>query len=476
MPSFNSDDLHIPQKFHPQFSPPLIRKLIGKFGSYDEPVTGKQLEDILSQYFGEFSNQYRTNMLEIERWAGRNRAGGGGNNPYDALIDSEATNDPANHLYTNLTNVVASESLTTDRVFTVGVIVRPNTDIVESGSPTLAGPVAVIALVPAGTPNLANLINSRQIWDFNGHNFGGNVSVYIEGMQLQSLTVSISSPLFAGPVTIANSMVISTSDHGSTAATRRFTYLTQGAVIAYDTGFNATLFDDRVAFWNVHYSWNVAAAATLNSGDTFWDGGSWLALNASVVTISEDFYIRLQNQSFWAGSGGGAASITFDGNANGIFDIEGYDDVFNVIVNTGADNIVLRGTAYNNITVSGNSGNFRRELEVGATGIVDITGPCDARITLQSSATTNKAIFRGGHIQASLFGRLTGAATLADFIGCTDSFVHVVGDGGATSKPYALDAASARVILLFAGLNTGFGVVGTDAGAGNRVMSEAAGS
>lgn len=476
MPSFVSDELHVPQKFHPQFSAPLIRKLISKTGGYDEPITGRQLETILSDYFGDFSNQYRTNMLEIERWANRQRGGGGGNSPYDAMIDSEGTLDPANHLYTTLGEVNSNESLSSDRVFTVGVVVRPNTPIVETTSPTLGGPVAIIALVPAGTPSLANLIDSRQIWNFNGQHFAGNVSVYIEGMQLQSESVSIASPLFAGPVTIANSVVQATSDHGSVAATRRFTYLTQAAVIAYDTAFNAVLFDDRVEFWNVHYNWNVASAATLNSGDTYWDGGSWLSLNASTVTITNTFYVRLQNQSVWAGSGGGAATIAFDGSSNGIFDVEGFDDVFNVTVAASTDNIVLRGTAYNNVTISGNTGNFRREIHIGATGLVDITGPCDAYIALQSSATTCKTIFRGQRVQASVWGRLTGAATLVDCIALENSFIHAVGDGGATSKPYAIDNACVNVILLFAGSNVGFGVAGTNLGTTCRVMTEAAGS
>jgi hypothetical protein len=85
-------------------------------------------------------------------------------------------------------------------------------------------------------------------------------------------------------------------------------------------------------------------------------------------------------------------------------------------------------------------------------------------------------IIGGSRVQAEIefaatVGNTTGGLQL---VSATDCYVRVTATGGGgSSKPYAIDAGSARNIVIFTGSNSGWGVAGTNASATTLVITEA---
>lgn len=422
---------------------------------------------------------------------------------YDATIDSAlATSSAATHSYKNLTDLVAGEvaNISGTYVFSVRVVPRPGTPIVESANITLGGNIVIdcAGLGSAATNNIYAL-NERQRWNFNGFNVTSSAGpwVSVRNLFMYSDTGSNLGMLFAGCSVFLDNCMVSGHDVDSPgtytvprithpgrttyAVNSAFMGLTFGSTVGAARAFllDCTYVLDQ---FNATSAWNPGG-----SGDFYMIGG-YIAKSVSsplgiLINTANRVFIDTQAQVFaWQGEGGSTVvPCTISGSGYTQLNIRGMSSGIglNVTVGAVAGPTILKGDNYCGITISGSTGaGGVRVVDARIIGAspspLDVTGPAYIKAAVdQAGAGGGQIKFRGANIHASVWATQTGNPGI-QLIGVTDSFISAnLMIAGAGYQAYTIDAASARSIVLLSGSRkAGFTVASTNAGTNVLVIDE----
>lgn len=414
-------------------------------------------------------------------------------NLFNAIIDPTlASSNAAAHQYKNLSDLLSSETWTLATTFCVAVIMRPGSTITETSTLSLPGNLSMMALgmgAPSAPTAYGGPASSRATWDLNGHQVTATNGTWISlyGMHIQSSAALTSSIPFATANVYMNNCLLLGQDPVSTG-TLRINQVTSGLLITADSVF----FDSqaqgvRTYHLNTDYAF-FTGTSNLNIGqfgEVTWLGGSISApfsgstktmqvTGANLVVLCFDS-VGLQLGTQIAGfqmSGSISATGSTYLRYNGALGM-------NLTVSAAAGPVWVEGNSFSSLVQSGNTGQPRQyNMGIGGTGttaVVDITGPCLARIeSINNSGSSGVAKFRGSGIRADLHLLVTASGGGIQLIGCTDSFITVdLPPPTLGSQAWAIDAASARCILIASGVtNSNFSVASTNAGTKCRVITE----
>jgi hypothetical protein len=419
---------------------------------------------------------------------------------YNATIDSElVTDSPSTHQYKNLTGLLTHETWSDDVMFVVGIVVRPNTPITETGILEPTGPLTMTAIGMSGQPSGSQLgaSGSRQIWDLNGNVVELNTEDGASGgwLSLYNLHVQTSAGITGAPFqswdgVYLNNCLIYGQD--PVAGTDRIRQVSDSYLYAVDSFFVDTQASGiRTLLVGCTYQFfNSTTAFTPGSAGDFYfiDGAFDIVFNATpAINISGTNLVILDiagNINIGASTTGFHNTITISSTGTTYLDLHGQlTGAFQVTVNATAGDTIIKGEHYANITVSGNTNNNVRKIDVSATvpvsgNVLDVTGPADVHLDSPGNAnTTGNAIFRGTGIRADIHLRTNSTSAAAvQLIGCTDSLItaDLADPGSSGYKAYSIDATSARSILIISGShNAHFSVASTNSGSTCRVITEA---
>lgn len=416
---------------------------------------------------------------------------GGGSSVYDAIIDPGATApaDAANHIYINLTNLVAHETLTAGRTFTVGVIPRNDETVTETGTITLSGPLAILALgmTNSGVGNPFG-VGSRVKWDLAGNTINTTYSVFFQGLAIYNSGSQISGVVTgaAGIPFFDNCAVYGSDIVTASGTTRKITAPSASTgVLTYatDTYFDSVQFRGGAILKDMHYSLTPALGTSFtllpNDGDFVWDGGTFSNHQSSATTItiggsSDEHYIRFARVGtiIDGSTSSGTHRLTINNSGKTVLLIEGLANPFSLTLGSGTGEVRASGTAWSNVLISGNSGNPARMFTGSVTAGLDVTGPAYVDAYVTGSTTVSLA---GTGVHARLEMRAMSAAPWLTIAGLDDSEVLAVfAAPGASAQAYTVSSTSNRNVFVFAGTtHTNFSVASTFSSTDSTLITEA---
>lgn len=394
---------------------------------------------------------------------------------FDAIIDPLATTSAASHTYKNISDFSVGEAanITSSHVMIVRVIGRPGTSIVETSNITLNGPVVFMGGgITAGSPFSPG---GRPVIDFNGHTITVAGSNWVTFQQLElANTGGVIVTLVTGNIGLYDSMVNAVS-----AGASSILIVASALLYAHNTGFSGNLAHGGIRTYCFDCVQEFPVAGVIVGGSTqyfVWDGGSFDTGQASCgITVTAAYYIDATYDSFMAGSStGNAFNITLGNSSTGYLSIHSVDTLYpNLTINTLAGDAVVDG-AFGSVTVNGSTNHGARNLRLSIPGGggIDLTGPCKADVSISNAAATSFIKLRGlgNHVTAAM-ETLSGGTTPLQLIGCTDSVVVMQLPAGSPVAPYTIDAASARCVVVLAGVTDGW-AAGTNAGTNCLVITE----
>lgn len=414
---------------------------------------------------------------------------------FNATIDSAlAASDPDSHSYLNLTDLVANEVWDTGSMFIVGVIVRPEIPIVETGAITLPGALAMITYGPSDSDRAPDLrsnygVNQRQGWDLRGAiTLTTQTGVFIEGLSIYSgLSASTITRAFVGGRTFLRNCTVAGGQDG-TSTTSRIGQVTNGSLVLMDSTLLSVSVTDASAVYaaDSHFVFGGTFSSMTVSTQFVWDGGTIQSQTSGTKTMTfntgaDSVFVRVVNHqgTFITGTSNGA-DITFactDGDIK--LDLSGTAH-HNVTVAAGCGNISVTGNL-KTLLVSGNSGNARRHFDVTlgssvtSTTSLDVTGPANIKATVNhTGSTAGNCILRGNNVEAYLLVRGGNSNAFLRLIACDHSFVSLVGYGPASgAQLYNIDSNSNNNVVVAVGTAlANFTVASVNSGTSNLIITE----
>ena len=431
--------------------------------------------------------------------------GGGGGGLFNATVDAGLTvSDPATHSYVNFTDLVASETWGASDLFVIGIVGRGNDAVLQTSAVSLPGPTAIVGMGYQGTTGPGGGANSTQsdaspsidlrgLMTVNGSLTLDNVTVYNNDTSgsITAFFATGGNPYFFRGATISGQSV-------SGGIAQRCNGINSGGnpkIFAWDTTFisltpNTGGAGSSFLFDCVYIYGSSTTFSVTGSGVFFWDGGMFGVISPTgppTMTLggSKDHFVRLTGSpsTAWGTASGGGASntdVTVSTTGRAFLHFGSPDSVRFVTVNATAGDTVIEG--YCRRLTSSNSALTQRKFNVavahqvsGTTDSLNLSGPTQCRATIAATTGTPQVIIGGSKVQAEIevattMGNTTGALQL---VSATDCFIRMTATGvGGSSKPYAIDAGSARNVVIFTGSLSGFGVAGTNSSTTTLVITE----
>lgn len=394
---------------------------------------------------------------------------------FDAIIDPATATNASTHTYKNISDFTVGENanIIPAHQMVVRVVGRPGTSIVETSNITLNGPVTFVGGgLTTGSPFGTS---ARPVIDFNGHTVtvAGNNWVSFQQLELTN-TGSVIITLVTGNLALYDSLV-------NAAPAGVNTIVTIGSSILYarNSGFSGNLAHGAVRTYcfDCVQEFPIASSIIGSASQYFiWDGGSFdTGQGGCGITLTSAYYIDTTHDAFLAGSATSNAMTFTLGNAStGYLSVHSDSAAYpNLSVNALAGDAVVDGS-FGSVIVGGNTNRVARNLKLSVPGGggIDITGPCKADLTFSGGGGTAFVKLRGqgNHVSAAMVAASGGTIPL-QLIGCTDSAVVMQLAPGGGVAPYAIDAASARCVVVIAGVTDGW-AAGTNAGTNCNVITE----
>lgn len=374
---------------------------------------------------------------------------------FDAIIDSElSASNSANHLYKNLTDLVANETWDVNKRFNVGVK-QGQTAITEPAGVSLGG--KKIALFGIGSDDF----DPSVAWQWKGVG-GAGMQLVLQGLNINGAVAS-TAIANTGNVTALNchfgSNITNLNHNGIVGQSGQAWNCTfDGAMTASGSigvGLVATFFD-------CHFKGGLTVTSQLSLKVY---GGDCAGITiATTSTNSQTIISDLSNGGVTISSGG-SVYVQNTATAGGPVAVNGLNANGTCMI-IGA----YSGVSFN-IAVPATSAS--KQSFYGSCDSLLVNGGVSAHCSIGTAFVSGRLQVQGGWNQIVVqFNKFTVPA--CKFVGATHSQVHAaMSDVGAGSQAYTFDAASNHNLLIISGMNAAnFTTPSTDAGSHNRVITE----
>lgn len=410
---------------------------------------------------------------------------------YDAMVIRGATTDAATRTYPTVFEAIRALDALGFATASIGVASRGSAvvETADLGARTTLTTVQITGVDGGGNDPINGGWSPKTLWSHGGFSTTGTnlIRWNLLGIEVQTGAKSV----VAGNVFQGNNtsvwMLWSNIDASGMATSVFAPIVANNGSVLMHCAFQEVSPSLSIATacrwdWNTTGTLTVAGFVEHFSCAYGWTGATSLTFTVGAAATGTAKCIYMVGCKFGETSTAGSAdALTFTTNgANNAVVITGAGDrggTANLILAISNHSSAYLDVVCRQITLGAQTTNlnFVEKSNIGGivNGALDVTGPCSLNVAAVS------ATLRGEGISGTLALQFTASSgTALSTVSLTDSAVFVSAvrhpsTASSTQKGYAVDAGSARCVIVFVGLNE-FPTPSTNAGTTVRIITEAA--